>query len=620
MLPSLDWKVRVAENQKEKHHGAAYYTDFRLKIALRIVIVSLAPLVLVTGIILYQFHVYANQMVHAHLDELVLKHRQKIDDFLKQKLSDISYLSKSYEFSQFKEKPFLQQRLRTLQAEYSYVFVDLGVIDDKGRQVSYAGPFDLDQADYSDSDWFQKARVRDTYISDVFLGMRGHPHFIVAVKREWQGRMWLVRATIDFMAFNTLVEDFTMGKTGTAFILNRQGEFQTRSPKGTLKLSLQQYKNLFEMGEDAKGNKTGDHIIAPSVLGQDELYQIAREYEPRIDRYAVRPPHKYTTFTVEKHGEGSTRFLVVAAFLKSDDWLLIFQQEKKDAFAKLYETQIIAVLIMCAGAVLIIFMAFFISGQLVKRIARLDSEKEVMNQQIVETGKLASIGELAAGIAHEINNPVAIMVEEAGWIQDLLSEGIDKGDNFEEFKRALKQIETQGHRCKGITHKLLSFARKTDSRVETIQLNEFVNEVVDLLSQKFKYANIEVDVQLYPELPTIQASATEVQQVLMNILQNAVYAMEKTGGKITILTGVDDQNISISINDTGPGIPPDNLARIFDPFFTTRPVGKGTGLGLSICYGIINKMGGRIDVESKLDEGTTFTIVLPLDDTSAPKS
>jgi two-component system NtrC family sensor kinase len=299
---------------------------------------------------------------------------------------------------------------------------------------------------------------------------------------------------------------------------------------------------------------------------------------------------------------------------------LIFQQEKKDAFAKLNETQLIAVFITFAGALLIIFMAFFISGQLVKRIARLDSEKEVMNQQIVETGKLASIGELAAGIAHEINNPVAIMVEEAGWIQDLISEGIDKGDNFEEFKRALNQIQTQGHRCKGITHKLLSFARKTDSRVETLQINEFVTEVVDLLSQKFKYANINVDVQLHPELPTIQASATEIQQVLMNILQNAVYAMEKTGGKISILTGVKDQNICISINDTGPGIASDNLARIFDPFFTTRPVGKGTGLGLSICYGIINKMGGRIDVESKLDEGTTFTIVLPLDDTSAPKS
>ncbi len=208
----MDRKVRVAEKQSETDHGPAYYSDFRLKIALRIVIVSLAPLMLVTGIILYQFHVYANQMVHAHLDELVLRHRQKIDDFLKQKLSDISHLSKSYEIAQLKNKTFLQQRLWALQADYSYVFVDLGVIDDNGRQVSYAGPFGLDQANYSSSEWFQKARTRETYISDVFLGLRGQPHFIVAVKREWEGRTWLVRATIDFVAFNTLVEDFTMGK------------------------------------------------------------------------------------------------------------------------------------------------------------------------------------------------------------------------------------------------------------------------------------------------------------------------------------------------------------------------------------------------------------------------
>ena len=606
----------MADNRGEKIIGSASYADFRFKIALLIVVVSLAPLFLVTGTILYQFHLFSNKMVHAHLDEMVLKHRQKIDDFLKQRLNDISHLSRNYGLSQLREKQFLQQHLRALQADYGYVFVDLGLIDDNGRQLSYAGPFDLDDVDYSGSEWFEKARIRNTFISDVFLGMRGQPHFIVAVKRIWGGHEYLVRATIDFVAFNSLVEDFTMGKTGTAFILNHQGEFQTQPPKGTLKLTMQQYMNLFEMGESVRGGavsrtEQNRRKFSPEQF-HNELYQIAREYEFHKLEYPTTPPHKYKTFTVEKTAQTGTRFLVIAAFLKNDDWLLIFQQEEKDAFAELNKTQIIAVLILFAGALVIIFMAFFISGQLVKRIARLDSEKEVMNQQIVETGKLASIGELAAGIAHEINNPVAIMVEEAGWIQDLLEEGIDKADNFEEFKRALSQIETQGHRCKGITHKLLSFARKTDSRVETIQINEFVAEVVDLLSQKFKYANIEVDVQLNPHLPSIEASATEIQQVLMNILQNAVYAMEKTGGKIIITTRVQNQYIYISINDNGPGIPPENLARIFDPFFTTRPVGKGTGLGLSICYGIINKMGGRIDVDSKVDEGTTFTIVLPL--------
>jgi two-component system NtrC family sensor kinase len=595
----------VAAKETKENTKQAYYSDFRLKLASLIVLVSLAPGILVTGIILYRFYTFSDQTVYTHLNELVLKHRQKIDDFLRQKLSDISHLSKSHDIGRLKEKEFLQKRLTGLQEDYGFVFVDLGVIDENGRQVAYAGSFELDMADYGNSDWFSKAMATDTYISDVFLGMREQPHFIVTVKRKWGGKEWLLRATIDFFAFNTLVDDFILGKTGTAFILNQQGEFQTRPPKGELKLTRQQYMNLFRMGEDAKGNKLGNHT-SPSVPLQGELYDIAYE-----NSY-VEATHKYETFKVNKTGEQGTQFIIIAAFLKNDDWLLIFQQESKDAFAKLNQTLKIAGIISLSGALLIIIMAFFISGKLVKRISRLDSEKEVMNQQIVETQKLASIGELAAGIAHEINNPVAIMVEEAGWIQDLLSEGIEKEGNSEEFKRALKQIETQGHRCKGITHKLLSFARKTDSRIETLKVNEFIFEVLDLLSQQIKYANITVEVQPYPELPPIQASASEIQQVLMNMLQNAVYAMEKTGGKIIITTRFDEDYLFISINDDGPGIPASNLGRIFDPFFTTKPVGKGTGLGLSICYGIIQKMGGRIDVKSHVGEGTTFTIVLPL--------
>ncbi len=302
----------------------------------------------------------------------------------------------------------------------------------------------------------------------------------------------------------------------------------------------------------------------------------------------------------------------MAAFLKNNQWLLIFQQEAADAFAKLQETQRMAGLISIIGALAIIGMAFIVSGRMVKRMARLDFEKEMMNQQVIETGKLASVGELAAGIAHEINNPVAIMVEEAGWIQDLMGEGLEQGDNLQEAKRGLQQIETQGRRCKEITHKLLSFARKTDSRVQTLQLNELVTEVASLLSQKSRYANVEVQLRLQPDLPPIQASATEMQQVLMNIFNNAVDAMEKSGGTITVVSRSEEQSIRLSIADTGPGIPASNLGRLFDPFFTTKPVGKGTGLGLSICYGIIHKMGGQIDAESQVGKGTTFHIVLPL--------
>jgi two-component system NtrC family sensor kinase len=170
---------------------------------------------------------------------------------------------------------------------------------------------------------------------------------------------------------------------------------------------------------------------------------------------------------------------------------------------------------------------------MVARVARADKEKELMNDQIVETGKLASLGELAAGIAHEINNPVAIMVEEAGWIEDLLEEEeFKEGENLNEFERALKQIRTQGQRCKEITHKLLSFARKTDSRIQVVSINDLIEELVLLSEQRAKYSNVTIQMDLQKDLPTVKVSETELQQVMLNLINNALDAMEKTGGSL----------------------------------------------------------------------------------------
>jgi two-component system, NtrC family, sensor kinase len=585
---------RPREHGRQNHHSG-----LRFRIAIIVVLVAILPMAIVSGVILYRFNIFSNEMVYAHLEQLILKHKQSIDDFLNKKLSDISHFSRGYGLDQLRDKAFLQQKIKVLQEEYGFVFVDLGLIDENGRQVSYAGPFELEKADYSNSQWFQRAIRADRYVSDVFLGLRGQPHFIVAVKRQWEGSEWILRATIDFFAFNTLVENLSVGKTGLAFILNQDGEFQTRPPKGKLKLTKQQYLNLFKKGEEALLAQTRQPDDLPFLMESEAIC---------LNEYLYQSP----VFTVQKTTPEGDDFIIVAAFLKNSEWLLIFQQEFADAFSKLKRTQYIAGFISFLGAVGIILVALFVSSSLVKRIASLDREKEIMNKQVIETGKLASVGELAAGIAHEINNPVAIMVEEAGWIQDLLEEGIEKEDNLEEFKRALGQIENQGRRCKEITHKLLSFARKTDSRIQTLQLNDIITEVVGLLSQKSRFANADVEVETDPGLPTILGSITEMQQVFMNLLHNALDAMESTGGKIMITSAREEDTVRVSIRDTGPGIPESSLERVFDPFFTTKPVGKGTGLGLSICYGIVNKMGGRIEVESQVGKGTTFHIFLPV--------
>ncbi|WP_233248521.1 sensor histidine kinase [Desulfonatronum sp. SC1] len=239
---------------------------------------------------------------------------------------------------------------------------------------------------------------------------------------------------------------------------------------------------------------------------------------------------------------------------------------------------------------------------------------ETMSEQFIEAGKMASIGELAAGIAHEINNPVAIMVEEAGWMEDLLQEDAEMADsrNFDELRRALGQIRTQGARCKDITHKMLSFARKSDPRMQEVHLAAMIRDVGALSENHARYANARIELNLAEDLPSITASASEIQQVLLNLFNNALDALEGKGGAITVTTRKVGDAAEIAVADTGMGIPKANLSRIFDPFFTTKPVGKGTGLGLSICYTIIKNMGGDITVASQINVGTTITIRLPL--------
>ncbi len=557
-----------------KDKNKNYYQSLSRNMILSTIIVSFTPMILVITILLQQYQVSFYEKTNAHLNELVQKHKQNIDTFLTEKTANIRFLAMTKDYETLNDDEFLQRKLQLLRNDYGNVFVDLGIVEASGLQTAYAGPLELENVDYRNAEWFQSAWQKDSYISDVFLGLRGTPHFIVAVRQNENGREFLVRATINFNSFNSLVQTLRLGKTGYAFILNREGAFQTQPAMD----------------------------IPPDPDGISFLWKAVEKTRNKI----------LITRWTDDTGEAD---LYAAGSLKHGQWLLIVKQKVSDAYADLRRMYYLALVIFVIGAAGIVFMANYTTRRMVRRIRKTDREKEGMNQQIIETGKMASIGELAAGIAHEINNPVAIMVEEAGWIGDLLEEeDFAEGENLKEFRRALTQINTQGRRCKEITHKLLSFARKTDSTLKDVQLNDIIREIVDLSSQMAKYNKVSIETRLQKTLPYITASPSELQQVLLNLINNALDAMEKTGGVIHISTKISEiepGTIVIVVEDNGPGIPDANLSRLFDPFFTTKPVGKGTGLGLSICYGIINKMGGKIDVQSAVGKGTRFRIWIP---------
>lgn len=547
------------------------YDTLTRNIALSVIIVSIAPLLMVGGLIFNQFRSIYHEKVYAHLSEVVDKHAVNIDTFLREKLFETQYLGKAYTLEQLVTPGFLEKTLKGVQQQYGRIFVDLGVIDEQGRQVAYAGPYDLLNADYSNADWYRTSRGRDVYISDVFEGLRQSPHFIIAVNSRSNGEKWTLRATIDFLAFSNMVENIRIGETGYAYILNSRGVFQTRPPV----------------------NRGNDFSIRST---QAIPYEGA---EPGVNLRKAE-------------GSDGETYLMVSSKLNDGNWQLVYQQNMSDAFSAMKRTENFTLVIFLLGGIGIVVMALLISRKLVLRCRSIDREAELMNKQMVETGKLAAIGELAAGIAHEINNPVAIMIEEAGWVSDIME---DEGSGLAsagEIDRALRQVRTQGQRCKDITHKLLSFARQTDSRVTMVDLPDLIREVVGLSMQQARYSHVEFALHLEDTIPGVEGSVTELQQVLLNLVNNSIQAMEPEGGTLRIACRARGGLAEIIVADTGPGIPAANLSRIFEPFFTTKPVGKGSGLGLSICYGIIHQMGGEIDVESTVGVGTRFSIRLPL--------
>jgi two-component system NtrC family sensor kinase len=551
-----------------------FYQELSRKIRILILVISFFPFILTTGILFYRFNFTYTEKIQAHISELVQRHTQNIDTFLSEKLGNIRYLAYQLEYNTQSHELFLKNNLALLESEYKESFTDIGIVDENGIQIAYEGPFNLKNVDYKNAEWFQNAMQKPYYISDVFAGLRGHPHFIIAVKVNIGGIVHILRATINFTRFNSMVENIQIGETGIAYILNGKGLIQTKA----------------------------DIRIDPAIIASLVDYQ---NMENR-------------TLITEKQDSAGNKYLYAISTLKNIDWSVVFRQDVKDAFRDLRKTQMLTLILLVVGCIAVIAVAFTLPKYIVKLIASAETKTEAMNRLVVESGKLASIGELAAGIAHEINNPVAIMVEEAGWIEDLLEdEELKATENLTEFKRALKQINTQGKRCKEITHKLLSFARKTDSTINDVEVNDAIREMVSLTAQMARYNNVIIETRLEESLPFIRISPSELQQVMLNLINNAIDAMEKTGGTITIETRkskIEHNHIAISIEDTGPGIPKENLDRIFNPFFTTKAVGKGTGLGLSICYGLVQKMGGKIEVSSQVGVGTQFRIFIPFQD------
>lgn len=538
-----------------------------------IVVASFLPMALVLWVVHSHLNVAFQAMAHENLQSIADRHSVRVNTFVEERLANIRLLAANGG-AQLLDPVFLASYLGNLRHVYGDSIVDMGVVDAQGIQQVYAGALGLERADYSGADWLREFRAQggSVYVSNVFLGLRKTPHFIVAVRTIIDDRPFILRATVDFARFSKVVGEIRVGGVGKACIINRQGQYQTPP-----------LEDPYESGASLAA-------LARRVFGEN---------------FGLRPSDR----TLENGGN-----LYAMSLLKHNQWILVLRITCRAAYAAMEEAEralyitlaLIGLAVLCGGLLL--------SWRLLDRINRLEQERIALNEHLVQAGKLSALGEMAAGIAHEINNPVAIMLEEAGWIEDVVGD-MPKDGNTAEIVQSVGKIRSQGTRCRTITHKLLGFARKSDEPDQAVDVGELLHEMAALTDQKARNAGVSIAVSVEPGLPPVTATPSVLQQIFLNLFNNAVDAMEgREGGSLRVhaLREPDADSVRVSVSDTGMGIPPKVMARIFDPFFTTKPAGKGTGLGLSICYGIVQGLGGSITVESVEGQGTTFHVLLPM--------
>lgn len=244
---------------------------------------------------------------------------------------------------------------------------------------------------------------------------------------------------------------------------------------------------------------------------------------------------------------------------------------------------------------------------------------QAAQKKLLHNDRLASLGQLSASVAHEINNPISGVLNLSMLLQRMLKPDGVPPDRLEDFRKYLGQVTNETARVGRIVSDLLAFSRRSKPQRADADLNRIVRSTLSLVQHKLKLNNVEVEARLREDLPAVPCDASQVQQVVVNLLLNAAEATQsKPERRVAVETALEDGMVTLTVSDNGEGIPAENLSKIFDPFFTTKSEGKGVGLGLAVSYGIIQAHGGDIEVKSQPGAGTTFTVLLPLERAAEP--
>jgi two-component system NtrC family sensor kinase len=559
---------------RDNEHFNPYFrfTDYRKIWVLGIfafVVAALLPLVAATIIHYRLIQKAVDSEIILRTERVTSNAERAVTFFLEEHLNALRFTVNEIGYEQLTNPDHLSEILRNLKLGFGGL-TDLSVIDHTGIQVAYSGPFELKGKNYSNQVWFVECQKHHFYVSEIYRGYRDLPHFIVAVKSlRPDGFFYILRATLETDQLIQTLSSYRTGEHADIFLVNRSGVIQTAS---------KHYGDIFQK-------------MALPIPDYSSRTQAVIETDNR-----KRPIIKGYTFISTQIVD--TPFILMV--VKQKAGMIKVWRQLRANFIWFVLLDIIAILIVMPGVCTLIVNILYIA----------DQEKAEAMALMEQSNQLASIGELAAGVAHEINNPLALINETAGYVKDLFA----INEQFREDKELLEYIDyilEAVERCGTITKQLLGFARKFDVNIQMVNLKEMILEVLNFHNKEAEYRNITVQVDLPQDNLEITTDRGKLQQILLNLVNNAFQAVDNGCCLDIHASYYGTDKVGITISDNGCGMPPDNLSKIFEPFFTTKERGKGTGLGLAITYGLVKKLNGDISVESKENEGTTFTITLP---------
>jgi two-component system NtrC family sensor kinase len=534
----------------------------------RLLLMYFVPLLLLVGFFHFQHRHLIRETRIAHLQSIAEHQAYTLDLFLRERIVNLENIVDDPRLNVPPTSADLQDRLDDLR-KTSDTFVDLGWFNAAGDLISYAGPYpDLETRNYGEEAWFLALRGSPDrlVITDVYLGFRETPHFTIAVHRILDGRYVALRAVL--------------------------------SPE-----RIEEYLTTLQKNEP----------VVTTLLGADGEVQVVASHDGRPPADLSLPPRSTNLGSAMAKTEGG-RVSYAWAWLRTTPWVLRVESGDPSATAALISGGYGSVL-GAIGVFLLLELAVIVhrARQVVRKQRRVDAQKAQLSGQFVQAAKLATVGELAAGIAHEINNPLAIIAEEAGLVRDKLDPEMGFPLTDDDLRDHLANIHDAAFRARDITRKLLGFVRQTEVELGHHDLREVLDHVVDgLLGSEIETSNVAVVRAYSPSIPDVLTDRNQIEQVLLNLVKNACDAMAGDG-TLTLHVSATPTHVSASVSDTGCGIPPEMREKIFMPFFTTKEVGKGTGLGLSVSYGIVQSLHGDIYVDSKPGVGSMFTVELPID-------